>query len=258
MVASFFWQAPIVSASILADGTPVYASPVQGGTPKKLDNAVLYLADFIAPQPGNSESHRLGQRRVSGDLDRETDQTGPARGKRRSHVIVARSSCVLTRLVAGRQPAGLFRPGGRGDVGGGEPAFDALLQRRIWFVEPTTTTAASSGVQSPYQLTHTAGLRDEFPRWTHDGQHIVFVRLTGGDRTSEWITASIWVVDVDGNPARQLVAELTPAPAWFGYYGHTDWADLFDLYNGAHDRLKASSPVNLPVSHSSQLLPWTE
>jgi len=42
--------------------------------------------------------------------------------------------------------------------------------------------------------------------------------------------ASVWLVDAAGGTPERVVEELTPAPEWFGYYGHIDWGELFDWW----------------------------
>jgi hypothetical protein len=39
-------------------------------------------------------------------------------------------------------------------------------------------------------------------------------------------------MSVEGGEPRQVVEELTPAPEWFGTYGHIDWAQHFDWWRG--------------------------
>jgi hypothetical protein len=43
------------SASLLADGAPLYALPADSGPLVNLAEAVLAYADFIAPRPGTDE-----------------------------------------------------------------------------------------------------------------------------------------------------------------------------------------------------------
>lgn len=68
--------------------------------------------------------------------------------------------------------------------------------------------------------------RDEAPRWTADGEHVLFIRYDAGGN------ASLWYVGVrDRQPVR--VAGLGPAPGagpaewWFGYYGYVGAGALY-------------------------------
>ena len=47
----FFWQGGVLSASILADGVPLYSLPAGGGEPAKLVDTVLVHDDFLALAP---------------------------------------------------------------------------------------------------------------------------------------------------------------------------------------------------------------
>ena len=75
-------------------------------------------------------------------------------------------------------------------------------------------------------LTQDAEYRDERPLWSADGARILFARLQRDG------AASLWTVAPGGGAAERVVHELSPAPDWFGYYGHIDWDDLFDWWRG--------------------------
>jgi len=47
----------------------------------------------------------------------------------------------------------------------------------------------------------------------------------------------------DGSELNQVVDELTPAPAWFGYYGHIKWSDYFDWWIGGAPTVLPSTGV---------------
>jgi Tol biopolymer transport system component len=111
-----------------------------------------------------------------------------------------------------------------GGLSGGEPARQALMQRRIF-------VANTSGDPQPRQLTDDPAYRDEYPLWSADGASILFARIDAQDR------ASLWLVPAAGGEPRRVLDALSPppepAPSWLGYYGHVDWDKLLDWWRGA-------------------------
>ncbi len=108
-----------------------------------------------------------------------------------------------------------------GFVGGGEEAKAGAAKRRIWVMNRDGSDQR--------QLTHDAAFRDERPLWSADGSHILFARLDQKGR------ASLWLMRNDGSKLQQ-VADLSPAPEWFGYYGYIRWSDYFAWWPGALQR----------------------
>jgi len=106
-----------------------------------------------------------------------------------------------------------------GHVWGGDEAKAGTAQRRIWVMN------ADGSDQRP--LTDDPAYRDERPLWSADGTQVLFARLDEDGR------ASLWLMDAAGGATEQVVDELTPAPEWFGYYGHIAWDQLFDWWSGS-------------------------
>lgn len=136
--------------------------------------------------------------------------------------------------VAAIQPA--VSPGGRQigysampdtpDVAGGEPAKQALMQRKIWTMDAYSEETGEFGANNR-QLTHDDRYRDEYPQWSADGARILFVRM---DAQSN---ASLWLMNADGSDQREIVPRFdivekaAPGGAWFGYYGAISWPQSF-------------------------------
>jgi len=105
-----------------------------------------------------------------------------------------------------------------GFVGGGEEARVGAGQRRIWIMKPDGSAKR--------RLTHDPAYRDERPRWSADGRHLLFARLHTSGR------ASLWLMRTDGSRLTRVVQDLSPAPDWFGYYGAIYWDFSFDWWTG--------------------------
>jgi Tol biopolymer transport system component len=223
-----FWQSPIMSASMLADGVPLYALPAGGGEAQLLAEPVLVHQDFVVPHPGEQPTVAL----VVGSY--RATWTG-----KQLRVVALGAEAVQPPLdQAISSPA--WAPNGatlafvampdEGDLGGGPDAQAGLMERRIWLWEV--------GHAAPSQLTNEPGDRDERPQWVDD-QRLLFARLDTEGR------ASLWLVDSVRGGAQQVVDELTPAPEWFGYYGYINWDELFAVW----------TPPASPHSATQELLP---
>ncbi len=217
-----FWQGEWLSASMLADGVPLYSLPAGGGEPLKLVDTVLVHDDFLASAP-------------QGDWLAVTAGGYRATWTNKRVAVVEASGGALTWLtdesVAAFSPA--WSPDGvhlayvampdRGDLVGGEDARLGMMERHIWMVNV-------QGEPQALQLTNAPAYRDERPLWSADGSHILFARLDTEDR------ASLWLIAAEGGDPQQVVDELTPlpgpAPGWFGYYGHVEWDGLYNWYSG--------------------------
>ena len=105
------------------------------------------------------------------------------------------------------------------EAAGGERAKQALSERRIWIM--------NADGQQRRRLTTDAQYRDEYPLWSKDGQHILFMRMD----TQNMI--SVWSVGVYDETLMKLVDHIMgPAKkdSWFGYYGHLRWPSFIAYY----------------------------
>ncbi len=240
-----FWPDPHFSRSILADGTSLMAIPANGGEPSEVVRSMLAYSDCLAPSP-------------EGTLLAITEGGGRETWSHKRIAVVDLSSGKLTYLTddktAAFSPA--WSPDGQrivyaaapdiGFVGGGEDAKAGATQRRIWLMKRDGSDRR--------QLTKDATYRDEQPLWSADGSYILFARLDTKGR------ASLWLISAEGDNPHQVVDELTPAPSWFGYYGHIDWDVLFDWWRGpavqqVQPVTTATAPASAPTPTGSMPAP---
>lgn len=219
-----FWDMFMCSASLTADGLPLMAvSPASGMPPRKLVDAMLVHPDFLSVAPA-------GRLAAAEGSDRQTWTN------KRVVVVNSKARPISPEDMAAISPA--WAPDASriafaampdiGPVGGGEPARQGMMQRRIWSVAPDGTNLR--------RLTDDARYRDEAPHWTQDGGHILFCRL---DRQTK---ASLWLVNAAGGTP-QKVADVDPPESWFGYYGYVNCSAFFDYWGETPVRQTATVRV---------------
>ena len=218
-----FWQEQILSASISADGAPLFVIPADGGKPQEVGRTLLYQNGIIAWAPNSSQiafvnggGRDIWVRKhvVISDLagagaafrnDDGTAELNPAWSPQSDVVAFSRGE--------GRAPEDTHEGPG--------PA----ATRRIWLGD------SAGGVQ---QLTSDDAYSDNGPLWSNDGSRILFVRLKATDIQGYGIRAGagleLWLMNGDGSEQRKVL-EFAPATLR-GYYGFIYWNQLFDWYRG--------------------------
>jgi dipeptidyl aminopeptidase/acylaminoacyl peptidase len=235
-----FWQGDILSASLLADGVPLYAVPAAGGTPVPLADTILVHPDFVAAQPAGGERVAIIAGGYRGAWTNKTLQVVlPATGEGETLTLPDQVASSPAWSPDGQRIAFSAMPD-EGDLVGGEDARLGMMNRRIWVGRVGTES-------QPRRLTDDPAYRDEYPLWSIDGSHILFVRMNEQNQTS------LWLLSV-GEAVPSLVADQLgplpgPASGWFGYYGHVEWDSLFDSW-------PAVTPPALPVTGRSLPASW--
>lgn len=236
-----YWAASEVSASLLADGLPLWTVSDSGGAPSKTGATALLGGDFLAAAPDGllvamvdgccRETWRGKSLALfdvsSGVLRRLTrpDQavlspTWSPDGRRiafvASHDSGLEQAAKPHRVVRPNGAVVDVPPGKRIGVSFGQSQA-AVRGRRIWLIN-----ADGSG-QVP--LTHDPQFRDERPVWGSGGDPIVFARVdgTGG--------ISLWSVRADGSELALVANGLSlPAGTPWEYYGRVQWELFFDWH----------------------------
>jgi Tol biopolymer transport system component len=217
-----FWQGPMISASLRADGAPLHAIAVAGGEPTALADIALVHNDMAAWSP---QGDRLAVVEGGGRetwVNKQIVVMGP---DGRDRIVLSEAG--RADLSPAWSPDGQRIAFTSGEGAGFESAYerypDILRTRRIW--------VASGGGSDKLQLTDDPAYADEFSQWSADGGHILFVRQQAeaiGPDGDEPVRAEIWVMKADGGQQRKLLDGLSDN--WFGYYGHLSLANLFDWY----------------------------
>jgi TolB protein len=207
-----------VSASIAADGLPLVSVSVTSGDHQLVTEEMLAYKEYVAMSPfGNSVLVISG-----GNRDAWTNKRLIAFNTMTGNIMdladdsTAVASCAWS--PDGQMIAFAAGPNDS-EAAGGERAKQALSERRIWIM--------NGDGQQRLRLTSDAQYRDEFPLWSKDGQHILFMRMDPQNMIS------VWNVGVYDRTLMKLVDHIMGRAAkdsWFGYYGHLNWLSVIAYY----------------------------
>jgi len=219
------------TGTVATGGAPLYALPlVPAQAPERWADSVLPYPDFVAPAPGGA-----------GGAVAFVAGGGEATWRNKALVLGRPGAAPQHLTRPGRAAlAPAWAPDGRRlawtvmpalPLAGGEDAAVGLRQRRV-------VVAGGPGGGAPVPLGGPPG-RQELPRWSADGRHLLLASI---DSTG---TASLWLV-APGEAGRQVVTPLRPpagaaSPAWSGQYGHVAWGDIMDYWPGPRPRAGASA-----------------
>jgi Tol biopolymer transport system component len=205
-----YWGTTICSASLAADGWPLYAVPASGGSPIKVVRSMLLYDDFLS-WCGSELVAAAGPDRETELASKLLSVSPPAWHRR----IVQRA-----RGLSWVSPA--CAPGGRVFAAAAGPSHEGIFgleHRSIWLLH-----AGSGAVIRRLTLAPSAEQSDEAPRVSRDGRWIMFVRtrvVPSGSRDT------LEVVRTSGGPP---VPILDFSSGDFSYYDHFDWPYEIDWY----------------------------
>lgn len=222
-----FWRGKEVSASLLADGAPLYALFLPGEEPRKLSEEMLVFDDFLSHHAAKGFLVVVEGGRRETWANKTLVRIDPAAGTH--SVLTAPVTAALSPQVSpdGTHIAYVAAPqcGSDPPCGSHEATTVALPQRKIWLMR--------NDGSNKHALTNDPAYRDERPLWSNKGTHLLFARVDSLNRASLWLMAS------DGTGLRQVVNELganKESEPWKGYYGHVRWEETFDWWQSSPER----------------------
>jgi Tol biopolymer transport system component len=242
-----FWKGVHLSPSLAADGVSLFTLSIESGTPVLVEAAMLPYLDFLTFDPTGADQLLL----ISGDgREAWTNKMLWLRRVSSGEESLLTSPDLAISSPAWSQNGSLIAFVAMPDPKSetmlqGEPAKQALMQRKIWIKEANDQSA-------PTQLTNDPVYRDEVPLWSNDSSSILFARFDRENR------ASLWLVTIEDRKLIQVVDELTPNPGWIGFYGHVEWGNLLDWWRGAPYLVTTlpsdPSPTMIPLPTKTEAL----
>jgi dipeptidyl aminopeptidase/acylaminoacyl peptidase len=212
------WEG-FVSASLRADGLPLRIMPATGGEPQEIASATLLRPGFVAWSP---QGDRLAVVEGGGRqtwVNKQIVVMQPDGSDRRRLSDANRADLFPAWSPDGQRIA--FTSGEGNQFENADENYPQILgTRRIWL--------ANADGSSKSQLTDDPAYADQFPQWSADGAHILFVHQQAEAIRPESdvpILAEVWLMKADGSEQRKVVDGLSGG---FGYYGYVDWSELLD------------------------------
>lgn len=209
------WPNPEGSESIAADGLPLIAVSIASPSAQAfLRDPVLRYPDFVSFSSKRPEILVISGSYRDSWTSKQLVSANPESGQ--VTLLTNRKVAVATADWSPDAESIAYAAGPDvGPVNGSDAAKKALDQRHLWIMK--------ANGQSARQLTSDSQYRDEHPIWSKDGNYIVFVRVNTENRMS------IWAMDVSGSAPVKLVDPILTgstrnANAWYGDYGHVNWA----------------------------------
>jgi TolB protein len=234
-----YWEYPLFSSSLLADGTPLMMVDTGGGAPRQVAESMLAHADLLAwSADGASLAVVAGAGRSTA-----TNKTLVVTAPDVDPVQVSPPGQAA--LSPAWSPDGTWiayaaAPESTGGAGGeavGGAGTTPTMQRQIWLVRPDGSEAHPLTASAPPQ-------RAERPRWSVDGQSLLVLSIVDADAPR----AQLWLSDVAGTQQRLLVDNVSLGGTDPGFYGYVAWDDLLAWWQPpAQDAPHAMRPQPLAL-----------
>jgi Tol biopolymer transport system component/DNA-binding CsgD family transcriptional regulator len=221
--AVYFWRAPVWSASIEADGWPLWVASIDGTGAYDIGVQTLVYSDYLAPVPDSGSLMVVRGGGRSSSMNKAVAVVGPeglAAADLTDEATMAATSPVWS--PDGATIAYVLQPS--------DQNFDAasVIQRRIWLMDGNGANPRRLNEIDTWQ---------EWPQWSRDGTEILYVRpdpvavVQGADDPRK---AAIWLQDVAGGSESLVLPGLeynvNTLETNIDYYGHLQWNRIFDWW----------------------------
>jgi Tol biopolymer transport system component len=211
----YLWQCEVVSASIMADGCPLFFLDPEGRQ-KEVGVVSLLYPDFLAfsPDPGTLAIAEGADRLTC--TNKRISEIGPDGGEEK---ILTESD--LAAVSPAWAPDGSLLAYVAGpDISPGDMSerdvIAGMAKRRIWIIKPDGSEKR--------RLTPDDTFREECPAWLPDGR-ILFVRVDAQRQ------ASVWLARKDQSSPIKVADSLSRDSSEYelpAYYGHINCREVFD------------------------------
>jgi hypothetical protein len=209
-----FWRDAVRSASFAADGLPLEAVPAAGGQPVSVTGSMLLYSDFLT-QCGGTLIAAEGRDRYVTANKRLVALEPPGWRPLDFSADPSRSWFWPACSPDGRWVASTA-------TRNAEEGRFGTADRTIWLL------AADGSSRHILVGKEGDGVADEAPRWSMDGQWLLFVER---DRGSD-APGTLMLARLSGTGAT-VVGPVATLPGEVGYYGHYDWNSVSDWYQPA-------------------------
>ena len=227
------------SASVWGSGVPLYAQPIAGGRPRLLANAAHEFA--ISPD-GRQVAVSNGRGRWAW-TNRQLILANTRTGEQRA--LTAPTDIAISPSWSPQEGSLAFVTAPAITLSPAQSAIAPALARRHIMLQTLPGGAA-------HPLTGDTVNREENPRWSADGNHLLYARITPAGEGSVWVwdmqpgrRRHIQPLDEQPPPSRtrQVIERIEPVPGessgsqWEGYYGDVPWSNSLLWWRG--ERLAA-------------------
>ena len=210
-----FWLGSL-SESLRADGFPLWVLDISDGQAARLAEATLVNAAYQSWAPDGSALVFTNGGFRSAQVNKWLSLYEVASG--RVKTLVPEDELVPGQVAW--SPAGepvafaAVEAGQTGDEWANWMGWDnpAILGRRIYLLDPQS---------GQYQRFNAAEAHQDATRWSADGETLYYVQIDG-DR------AVLMAADPATGAAQPLPGCQAPRPSGAGYYGQTDWKDVYE------------------------------
>lgn len=225
-----FWPGPL-SASIQADGLPLWSLEVESGEVTRLAEAALVNPSYQSWAPDGSALVFTNGGYRSAQVNKWLSLYEVGSGL--VGTLIAKSALVPGAVAwspRGSQIAfAAVEAGETGNEWADWMGWDnpAILARRIYLLDRQT---------GEYWRLNSAEAYQDAPRWSADGTRLYYVQMEGSG-------VALMAADPASGAAHALPGCLAPLPAAAGYYGQVDWGELYQNCPGVAQSFLPASPA---------------